>query len=77
MEPGQTLVRISSALWRRGAILGRNLGGHPTTGSDAGEEAEMAADSGQPEGVTRNYANGERIGFGSLLLAAPILMLGQ
>lgn len=36
----------------------------------------MATKSGQPEGATENYANVERIGFGCVLLGAPILMLG-
>ena len=37
----------------------------------------MATASVQPEGTAgNNYANGERIGFGLLLIGAPILMLG-
>jgi hypothetical protein len=37
----------------------------------------MAIASVQPEGTAaNNYAKGERIGFGLLLIGAPILMLG-
>jgi hypothetical protein len=36
----------------------------------------MTVESGQPEGAVDSYARAEQIGFGILLIGAPLLMLG-
>jgi hypothetical protein len=36
----------------------------------------MASDAAQPAGATDSYAHAERIGFGLLMIGAPLLMLG-